>query len=266
MKRLFVLSLVILLTACSSISGDKGALSSEELAAQEAARQEEMRRQEEARQEELRRQEEVRRQEEEARRQEAAKLEEEQWREAERIAAEERRQEQMRLQEEERRQEEARLQEELRRQEEARQMEILRQQRLEDGDDPSLVGMVTKEQLREADPILLEQSVFFDFDRYEIDPKYASLIAAHARFLIVNPTVKIFVEGNCDDRGSPEYNISLGQRRSDAIQRALLALGVPSRQIEAVSYGAERPVAYGATEEAWAQNRRADIAYPMFDY
>lgn len=251
MKRLIILSLVTLLTACSSISGDKGGLTSEELAAQEAAKQEEMRRQEEARQEEAR--------------QEAARIEAERRAEEERIAEEIRRQEELRLAEEARI-EEQRRQEEVRRREEARQIEALRQQRLEDGDDPSLVGMVTAEQLREADPILLEQSVYFDFDRYEVDPKYASLLAAHARFLIVNPTVKVFVEGNCDDRGSPEYNISLGQRRSDSVQRALLALGVPSRQIEAVSYGAERPVAYGANEEAWAQNRRADIAYPMFNY
>lgn len=242
MKRLVLLSLVILLTACSSISGDKGALSSEELAAQEAARQEEISRQEEA-----------------------ARIEEERQREEQRIAEEIRRQEEIRLAEEARI-EEQRRQEEYRRQEEARQREALRQQRMEDGDDPSLVGMVTEQQLIDADPILLEQSIYFDFDRYDIDPKYAPVIAAHARFLIVNPTVKIFVEGNCDDRGSPEYNIALGQRRSDAVQRALLTLGVPRRQIEAVSYGAERPVAYGANEDAWAQNRRADIAYPMLTF
>ncbi|MGD8476559.1 MAG: peptidoglycan-associated lipoprotein Pal, partial [Burkholderiales bacterium] len=167
---------------------------------------------------------------------------------------------------EEARMEEQRRQEEARRIEEARQREALRQQRLEDGDDPSLVGMVTEEQLREADPLLLEQSIYFGFDKYNIEPKYAPILAAHARFLIVNPTVKVFVEGNCDDRGSPEYNIALGQRRADAVQRALLTLGVPPRQIEAVSYGAERPVAYGMNEEAWAKNRRSDIAYPMLKY
>lgn len=256
MKRILILSLVIALTACSGLTGTKGGLSQEEIAAQEAARQEEMRRQEELRQ-----------QQEAA---EAARLEEEQRREQQRIA-EEQRQEEMRLAEEARLAEQARIeeqrrQEEMRRQEEARQREILRQQRLEDGDDPSLVGMVTEEQLREADPLLVERSIYFDFDRYNIDPKYAPILAAHARFLIVNPTVKIFVEGNCDDRGSPEYNIALGQRRADAVQRALLTLGVPPRQIESVSYGAERPVAYGANETAWAQNRRSDIAYPMFKY
>jgi len=153
---------------------------------------------------------------------------------------------------------------EARRQEELRQIEELRKQRMEDDDDPSLVGMVTEEQLRKANPLLLEQSIYFDFDRYQIKAEYAPIIAAHARFLIAHPTVKIFVEGNCDDRGSPEYNIALGQRRADVVQRALLALGVPKRQVEAVSYGAERPIAYGANEESWARNRRADIAYPMF--
>jgi len=249
MKRILILSLVIALTACSSLSSNKGGLSQEEIAAQQAAQQEEMRRQEELRQ------------------QEAARAEAERKAEQERIA-EEKRQEEMRRAEEARLAEEARVaeqrrQEEIRRQEEARQREALRQQRLEDGDDPSLVGMVTEEQLRQADPLLLERSIYFAFDRYNIDPKYAPILAAHARFLIVNPTVKIFVEGNCDDRGSPEYNIALGQRRADAVQRTLLTLGVPPRQIEAVSYGAERPVAYGANEDAWAKNRRSDIAYPM---
>ena len=258
MKHFLILSMVVVLSACAS-SSDQGALSAEQRAAQEAARQE-AERQEAARQEQLR-QEELRRQEEAI--QEAARLEEERRIEQERIAEEQQRQEEM-LRKEEARLEEQRRQEEIRRQEELRQIEALRQQRLEDDDDPSLIGMVSEEQLRKANPLLLEQAIYFDFDRYEINPKYAPIIAAHARFLIVNPTVKIFVEGNCDDRGSPEYNIALGQRRADAVQRALLALGVPPRQVEAVSYGAERPVAYGANEASWARNRRSDIAYPMF--
>jgi len=89
------------------------------------------------------------------------------------------------------------------------------------------------------------------------------MIAAHARFLLGHPTVKVFVDGNCDDRGSPEYNVALGQRRSESLLQALVVLGVPARQVEAVSYGAEKPVAYGSNEETWAQNRRSDIAYPM---
>ena len=133
-------------------------------------------------------------------------------------------------------------------------------------DDPSLIGMVTEEQLRESNPLLLEQSIYYDFDRYSVRTQYAPIIAAHARFLVAHPTVKIFVEGNCDDRGSPDYNISLGQRRSDSVHRALLALGVPSRQVESVSFGAERPVAFGQHEDAWARNRRSDIAYPILQY
>jgi peptidoglycan-associated lipoprotein len=266
MKRLLILSLVVVLSACTSL-GDRGAMSQEQLAAQEAARQE-AERQEAARQEaerqEAARQEAARQEEarQEAARQEEARLEEERRREEERVAEEERRWEELRKEEEARREEE-RLQQEARKQEELRQIEALRKQRMEDDDDVSLVGMVTEEQLRKANPLLLEQSIFFDFDRYQIKAEYAPIIAAHARFLIAHPTVKIFVEGNCDDRGSPEYNISLGQRRADAVQRALLALGVPKRQVEAVSFGAERPIAYGANEVSWARNRRSDIAYPM---
>ena len=170
--------------------------------------------------------------------------------------ADERKQEAARI-EDERRREEIRIQSEL------AQIEELRQLRLEDNDDPGLVGMVTEEQLREANPLLLEQSIYYDYDQYSVNTKYAAIITAHARFLVANPTIKIFMEGNCDDRGSPEYNIALGQRRSDSVQRALLALGVPPRQIEAVSFGAERPVSFGQNEDAWARNRRADFAYPM---
>jgi peptidoglycan-associated lipoprotein len=264
MRHLLILSLVVVLTACSSL-GSRSSQSEAERAAQEAAAQEAAA-QEAARQEAARQ---------EAARQEEARLAEERRIEEERRVTEERRMEEERIAEEQRRQEEirreeeARLEEELRqaearRQEELRQIEELRRQRMEDDDDTNLVGMVTEEQLRKANPLLLEQSIYFDFDRYQIKAEYASIIAAHARFLIAHPTVKIFVEGNCDDRGSPEYNIALGQRRADAVQRALLALGVPKRQVEAVSYGAERPLAYGANEQSWARNRRADIAYPMF--
>jgi peptidoglycan-associated lipoprotein len=123
--------------------------------------------------------------------------------------------------------------------------------------------MVTEEQLRKFNPLLVERSVYYEFDRYDIKASYASIIAAHAKFLIQHPTVKIFLEGNADDRGSPDYNITLGQRRANGVHGALLALGVPAKQVESVSYGAERPAAFGQEEESWAQNRRTDIAYPM---
>jgi peptidoglycan-associated lipoprotein len=272
MKRNLTLALVILvvlLPACANTgtSGEAGKRS--EAARQEAARQEEALKQEEARiQEEARKQEEVRKQE-EARKQEAIRQEEARKQEEVRKQEEARKQDEALKQEQVRKQEEARKQEEVRKQEEARkqsdlaQIEALRRQRLEDHDDPSLIGMVTEEELKKADPLLVDRKIYFDFDRYDIKPNYVPIIAAHVRFLIAHPTVKVFVEGNCDDRGSPEYNIALGQRRSESVVRALLALGVPARQVEAVSYGAEKPAASGSNEESWAMNRRADIAYPI---
>jgi peptidoglycan-associated lipoprotein len=288
MGKYLVIVLILLLSGCKNAPwrdwnwpGSRAA--AERARAEEMRRQEEARRQEAARQrlqEEVRRQAETRRQEEaqrqaEARRQEEMRRQEEARRQEELRQQEARRQEelrqerarreeQVRRQEEERRlAEEARRREELRRAEEARLIEERRRQLLEDGEDPSLVGMVTEEQLRKFNPLLVERSVFYEFDRYDIKPNYATIIAAHAKFLIQHPTVKIFLEGNADDRGSPDYNVALGQRRSNGVHGALLALGVPAKQIESVSYGAERPLAFGQSEESWAKNRRTDFAYPM---
>jgi peptidoglycan-associated lipoprotein len=272
MGRYLVVLLILLLSGCNNLpwrdwfeTPAQRARAEEMRRQEEARRQQEAKRQEEARQrlqEEVKRQEEARRQEEAQRQAEARRQEEMRKEEVRQERA--RREEQVRRQEEERRREvEARRQEEARRLEEARRIEERRRQLLEDGEDPSLVGMVTEEQLRKANPLLVERSIYYEFDRYEIKPNYASIIAAHAKFLIEHPTVKIFLEGNADDRGSPDYNIALGQRRSNGVHGALLALGVPSKQIESVSYGAERPVAFGQDEVSWAKNRRTDIAYPM---
>jgi peptidoglycan-associated lipoprotein len=287
MGKYLVIGLIVLLSGCKYLPFKEWPASRAERAerarAEEMRRQEEARRQEESRQrlqEEVRRQEELRRQEEaqrqaEARRQEELRRQEEVRRQEELRREEARRQEelrqerarreeQVRSQEEARRQEEeARRREEARRLEEARRIEERRRQLIEDDEDPSLVGMVTEEQLRKFNPLLVERSVYYEFDRYDIKPSYASIIAAHAKFLIEHPTVKIFLEGNADDRGSPDYNITLGQRRANGVHGALLALGVPAKQVESVSYGAERPAAFGQEEESWAQNRRTDIAYPM---
>ena len=88
------------------------------------------------------------------------------------------------------------------------------------------------------------------------------IIEAHANFLLAHPDIKIKVEGNCDDRGSREYNLALGQRRADSVKRAMTLLGVNENQIETVSFGAERPVAFGQDEASWSKNRRSDIVYP----
>jgi peptidoglycan-associated lipoprotein len=87
------------------------------------------------------------------------------------------------------------------------------------------------------------------------------MLQAGAAFLKQNPQQKIMIQGNTDDRGTAEYNLALGQRRSDAVRRAFAALGVPDGQMEAVSLGKEKPKAEGNNEAAWAENRRADIIY-----
>jgi peptidoglycan-associated lipoprotein len=94
-----------------------------------------------------------------------------------------------------------------------------------------------------------------------VKPEFTPVIEAHGRFLAANKNRRIVVEGNTDDRGSREYNLALGQKRAEAVKQRLTLLGVADSQVEAVSFGEERPRASGATEEAWSQNRRADIVY-----
>ncbi|MCC7463292.1 MAG: peptidoglycan-associated lipoprotein Pal [Gammaproteobacteria bacterium] len=103
--------------------------------------------------------------------------------------------------------------------------------------------------------------VYFDFDSSEIRGEFTAALAEHARVLTQNPTVRVRLEGHTDERGSPEYNIGLGERRAQAVRRALMLQGVAEAQLSTVSYGEERPAATGQTEEAWAQNRRVEIVY-----
>jgi peptidoglycan-associated lipoprotein len=107
-----------------------------------------------------------------------------------------------------------------------------------------------------------ERSVYFDFDNYAVKPIYMTALSAHGQYLGSTASMKIRVAGNSDDRGSSEYNLALGQRRAEAVKKMLLTQGAKESQIEAVSYGKEKPRAAGSDEAAWAQNRRADIVYP----
>ncbi len=116
-------------------------------------------------------------------------------------------------------------------------------------------------QLGDAGGALAQRSIYYDFDRYDIKDEYVPVIEAHANFLVEHPELKVIVQGNCDDRGSREYNLALGQRRAESVKQAMALLGVNEDQIEAVSFGAEKPVAFGQDEESWAQNRRSDIVY-----
>jgi len=117
-------------------------------------------------------------------------------------------------------------------------------------------------QLKEPGSPLAKRSVYYEYNRYEIREEYVPVVETHAKFLMDHGDIKIAVQGNCDDRGSREYNLALGQRRADSVKRAMLLLGVGDKQIETVSFGAEKPVAFGQDEESWAKNRRADIVYP----
>jgi peptidoglycan-associated lipoprotein len=104
--------------------------------------------------------------------------------------------------------------------------------------------------------------VYFDYDSFVIKPEFQAVIAAHARFLRAQPARKVAIEGHTDERGGREYNLALGQKRAEAVRDALSILGVPSGQMEAVSFGKEKPVVLGSEEAAFAKNRRAEIRYP----
>jgi len=108
-----------------------------------------------------------------------------------------------------------------------------------------------------------KRSIYFEFDSYTLDPKYASTISAHASYLksFQRQKASVIIQGNTDDRGTAEYNLALGQKRSEAVKKALLAQGVSESQIEAVSFGKEKPANPAQTEEAFKENRRADFVY-----
>jgi peptidoglycan-associated lipoprotein len=112
-------------------------------------------------------------------------------------------------------------------------------------------------------PISTERSVYFDFDDYAIKSDYNNLIEMQGKFLADHPGLAIKVEGNADERGSAEYNLALGQKRAEAVVRALKIVGVQDKQLEAISWGKEKPKALGHDDADYALNRRADLAYPV---
>ncbi len=106
------------------------------------------------------------------------------------------------------------------------------------------------------------RSVYFDFDRAIVKPEFNALLDRQGKYLAAHPTLSVRIEGNADERGSAEYNLALGQKRAEAVRHALVLLGVAPKQMEAMSWGSEKPKALGHDEAAWAQNRHADIQYP----
>ncbi len=115
--------------------------------------------------------------------------------------------------------------------------------------------------LKDPNNILSKRSIYYELDKFDVKDEYRGLVEAHAKYLRENPGSKILIQGNTDERGSREYNVGLGQRRSDGVKRMLILLGAKENQIESVSLGEEKPQSEGHGEEAWSKNRRSDILY-----
>jgi peptidoglycan-associated lipoprotein len=112
-----------------------------------------------------------------------------------------------------------------------------------------------------AGPAGVGRVIYFDFDSFTVRSEYQPLVDQHARFLQSNRGRSVAVEGHTDERGSREYNLALGQKRAEAVRRALTLVGATDAQVEAVSFGEEKPAVAGASEDAYSQNRRVEIRY-----
>jgi len=170
-------------------------------------------------------------------REEAARIE------AERIAKERQREAQAKAEREAREREEARLKEEAARKELEKSLVTKK--------TPGIEGVVYESSLL--------KTIHFDFDRYEIRPGDAEILKSNAAFLKKYPSIKIQIEGHCDERGTNEYNLALGERRANSTKNYLISLGIASDRITTISYGEERPLDPAHNEEAWAKNRRAQF-------
>lgn len=115
--------------------------------------------------------------------------------------------------------------------------------------------------LKDPSNILSKRSVYYDFDSSAVKGEYKPLIEAHAKYLSTHKDAKATVQGNTDERGSREYNIGLGNQRAESVKKVMNVLGVPDKQIEAVSFGKEKPKAACHDESCWKENRRSDIVY-----
>jgi peptidoglycan-associated lipoprotein len=109
--------------------------------------------------------------------------------------------------------------------------------------------------------ILAKRSIYFDFDGYSVNDEFKPLVQAHAKYLAMHKELQVIIVGNTDERGGREYNLALGHKRAEAVRFLFALFGVPEVQMEAITYGAEKPKAEGSNEAAWAENRRADIVY-----
>lgn len=141
--------------------------------------------------------------------------------------------------------------------------------------DPNALGSADSAGVSSVAPVVTEQvdplqdpasplarrSVYFQFDSFVVQPEYQPVVETHARYLTSNPGRHVVLEGNTDESGSREYNLALGQKRADAVRRALSMLGVTENQMESISFGEEKPRALGTDDTSMAENRRVDINY-----
>ena len=131
-------------------------------------------------------------------------------------------------------------------------------------DDRVKVQPVTPDPIVEkGEPGLdLRHSVYYEFDQYKVKPQYRSLVERHAVWLRDNPRARLMIVGNTDERGTSEYNLALGQRRAESVTKMLVLMGAREDQVEAVSFGKEKPRVAGRDEASWAENRRSDFTRP----
>ncbi|CAM2058746.1 Peptidoglycan-associated lipoprotein [Desulfovibrionales bacterium] len=114
-------------------------------------------------------------------------------------------------------------------------------------------------QLAESARLIMSEKVYFDFDKYDLKPESRAILDRKAKVLRDNPKIKVLLEGHCDERGTQEYNLALGDRRAKVSHQYLIRAGVNSTQLETVSYGKEQPAVQGHNEQSWALNRRDEF-------
>jgi peptidoglycan-associated lipoprotein len=146
--------------------------------------------------------------------------------------------------------------------EEEEEIEVAERVEIEEPEEEELAERIETEEeaLPESDAAILEgEAIYFDFDKSFIKPEYRAILREKGAVLRDNPSIHIRIEGNCDERGTNEYNIALGERRANSARSFLMSLGIPSFKIETMSYGEERPLFSGHNENSWSQNRRDDF-------
>jgi len=119
----------------------------------------------------------------------------------------------------------------------------------------------TEQQRLKEQELRRQNIIYFDFDRSEVQSENAEILQAHGNYLVEHPNVRVLIEGHADERGTPEYNIALGERRAKAIAKYLQGMGVQPSQMSIVSYGEEKPLDFSRTDEGFGKNRRAVLVY-----